>query len=338
MKNLFTLALLCSSLPAFCNFQDSSDFYFQKGLEEKAARRYLVASRNFDKAIQFNKSYTQAYLENGYVNLEMRKTDIAKQNFTKVNELEPGNTAAIKELVDLYYSYRQFPEAIRLAEQCKACNYDRIIGLSYYKMEDYGNAEKKLLSALAKDPKDAEAAYTLGRTYLEMELEAKAITYYEKAIAADDSKYAWHMELGLIYFNAGKHKNAVIEFNKAVEKGYVANNDFNENLGFSYIYSGEYDKGEKVLAGVLAKKPGNKDILRDMAEAFYFARQYDRSLDYCQKLLEMDDKDGKALYQAGLAFIKKGDKTKGQGMCDKAIELDPSLNKLRKQQQLSAGL
>lgn len=338
MKNLFSLLLVCTSLPAFCNFQDSSDFYFQKGLEEKAAKRYLVASKNFDRAIQINQKFTNAYLENGYVNLEMRKTDIAKMNFAKVNELDPGNTAAIKELVDLYYSYHQYQNAIDFAQKCGQCSYDKVIGMCYYKLEDYGNAEKKLLAVLAKDPNDAEAAYTLARAYLEMELEPKAINFYQKALAIDDSKSTWHMELGLIYFNAGNHKNAVVHFNKAVEKGYIANNDFNENLGFSYIYSGEFDKGEKVLAAVLAKKPGNKDILRDMAEALYYGRQYDRSLDYCQKLLEMDANDGKALYQAGLVFIKKGNKTKGQGMCDKAIELDPSLNKLRKQQQLSAGL
>lgn len=338
MKNLLSLALLFTSLSAYCEYQDSSEAFYQKGLEEKAARRYLVASKNFDKAIEINPNFTNAYLENGYVNLEMRKTDAAKMNFTKVTQLDPSNTTAIKELVNLYYSYHQYQDAINYAQKCKTCDNEKMIAMCYYKMEDFGNAEKKFLAVLAKDPKDAEATYTLGRTYLEMELEAKAIAYYEKAVVLDDTRSSWWFELGLLYFNANNHKNAVVAFNKASEKGYPVSNDFNENLGFSYIYSGEFEKGEKVLLSVLAKKPGAKDLIRDMAEAFYFGRQYDKSLDYCQKLMEMDEKDGKALYQAGLCFLKKGQKEKGQAMCDKAIELDPSLNKLRRKEQLNVGL
>jgi hypothetical protein len=40
-----------------------------------------------------------------------------------------------------------------------------------------------------------------------------------------------------------------------------------------------------------------------------------------------------------LCFQKKGQKDKGQAMCDKAIELDPSLNKMKHQQSMmGAGL
>jgi tetratricopeptide (TPR) repeat protein len=78
-------------------------------------------------------------------------------------------------------------------------------------------------------------------------------------------------------------------------------------------------------------------MIRDMAEAFYKGKDFQKSLNYCQKLMEMDTKDGKALYQAGLCFQKMGQKDKGQSMCDKAIEMDPSLNSLR-QKSMTMGL
>ena len=71
-----------------------------------------------------------------------------------------------------------------------------------------------------------------------------------------------------------------------------------------------------------------------MAQALYEQRQYDKSLTYCQKLMEIDDKDAKALYQAGLCFQKKGEKDRGQQMCDKAIQLDPSLENLRRKKEM----
>ena len=47
-------------------------------------RDYLQwQAKNFDKAIQFNQNYTEAYIENGKVNLEMRKIDAASGQFYK---------------------------------------------------------------------------------------------------------------------------------------------------------------------------------------------------------------------------------------------------------------
>ena len=42
-------------------------------MEEKNSRLYAVAGNDFDKAISFNPNYTEAYIENGNVDLEMRK-------------------------------------------------------------------------------------------------------------------------------------------------------------------------------------------------------------------------------------------------------------------------
>ena len=54
--------------------------------------------------------------------------------------------------------------------------------------------------------------------------------------------------------------------------------------------------------------------------------------------MEKNPDDSKALYQAGLNFIKKGEKDRGQQMCDKAIEKDPSLASLRKKKEMLGGL
>lgn len=338
MKNLTTIILLLFTITVFSQAGDSAAMFYNKGMQEMNARRYLVASNNFDQAIQLNPSYTAAYLQNGLANKEMRRTDAAKTNFVKAYDLDNNNEQAITELTDIYFSYRQFQQAIDFAQKCKTCdNKDRIIAMSYFQMEDYGKAEKTLLQVIEKNPQDAEATYTLARTYLEMGLESKAIPYYVKALQLDDKRSKWHFELGLLYYNNDNYKNAVISFNKAAENGFIKSNDFNENLGFAYIYSGNFDSGEKLLTEIMNRKPGDKELIRDVAVAFYDRKMYDKCLEYCQKLMEMDMKDGKALYQAGLCFQKKGETSKGQQMCDKAIELDPSLGGLR-QKRMTMGM
>jgi hypothetical protein len=41
---------------------------------------------------------------------------------------------------------------------------------------------------------------------------------------------------------------------------------------------------------------------------------------------------------AGMSFQKKGQKEKGQKICDKAIEMDPSLARYRQKKDMSMGL
>ena len=340
MKNLtFLFACIVAANAVFAQNTDSAKFYYQKGMVEKEAKRYLVASTYFDKAIHFDTRYAAAYQENGYTNLAMRKTDVAKGHFTKLYELEPTSKAAITELTELYYSYHQYQKAIEFAGKCVGCaSAERIIAMSSYIQEDYAAAVKGLLNVIAKDATDAEATYTIGRSYLDMELYTKAVPYYTKAIELDATKNAWMNELGLLYYNLNDFLHAKIYLIKAADNGYPVTNDFNENLGYAYIYSGEFDKGEKLLLAILAKKPGNKDILRDIAEAYYQQKMYDKSLDYCQQLMVLDAKDAKALYQAGLCFQKKGQKEKGQSMCDEAIKMDTSLSGLRQKQDGGTGL
>jgi tetratricopeptide (TPR) repeat protein len=341
MKNALTTALTVFLFStSFAQTTDSAVYFYQKGTEEKDAKHYLVASKYFDKAIKLNPNYTAAYIGNGFVNIEMRKTDAAITNFTKANQLEPANNIAVNELMNLYFNYRQYNKAVEYAQKCKDCpNAEKVIAISYFQQEDYAKAEKALLALIAKSPNDAEANYTLGRSYMEMEQEKKAIYYYDKAVHLDTTRSGWLHELALLYYTVNDYKNAVVYFNKAAANGFPLSNDFNENLGYSYIYAGQFEKGEKLLLDIMAKKPGNKDILRDIAQAYYDQKLYDKSLEYCQKLMELDQKDAKALYQAGLCFQKKGEKDRGQAMCDKAIELDPSLNKMKHAKEMpGAGL
>ena len=317
---------------------DSSQFYFQKGLEEKNAKRYLVASDHFTKAIEFNSGYVNAYLEKGYTNNEMRRPDAAKADFEKALQLDPQNETAIKELTTIFFNYRQYQNALDMVQKCKNCaNKDRVTAMSYYNMEDYGKAEKLLIALVNKTPKDAELTYTLASNYLAMGLELKAITWYENAVLLDDKKSKWFFELGLLYSNNNNFKKAVVAYTRAAELGFIRGNDFNENLGFAYVYSGDFANGAKLLDDLISRRPGDKELIRDVATAFFDNKNYDKSLDYCQKLMEMDIKDGKALYQAGLCFQKKGMVERGMQMCDKAIELDPTLAGL-KTKKLSPGM
>lgn len=335
MKNLPLILFILLSVCASAQANDSSSHYFQLGKQEMEAKRYLLASRNFEKSLSFSPENIEAIMHNGYAYLEMRKLNQAMESFEKAHRINPSNGEAIEQLANLYFNFRQYDKAIEMAGKCRKCsNATRIIGMSLYQLENFPEAEKELKRALEENGNDAEVAYTLGRNFLDMEEYNKAIPYYEKAVIIDPTKSLWMYELGLIYYNQMAYKSAVIMFDKAAAAGYVQSNDFKENFGFAALYAGDTERGETLLLEVLKKKPGNTELLMGLAEILYQQKKFDKSLEYCQQMLEKNPNNGKALYQAGLNFQKKGEKDRGQQMCDKAIEMDPSLAGLRQKKEM----
>lgn len=334
---LFFITLFPSLL--FSQKTDSSQYYFKKGMDEKAARHYLVASGYFDKAISFNAKDVNAFIENGRANLEMRKITNAQSNFEKAYQLDPDNQVVIKELTSLYFDNHQFEKAIQFAQKCKDCTEgDKINAMSNYYLEDYNKAIPGLQRLIEKNPDNAELAYTLGKSFIEIDEYKKAVPYFEKAIALDSSQNSRIYELGLLYFNQDDFHNALKYFKIAADKGFIQSNDFTENMGYAYLYSGDFDNGIEYLNKVLAKKPNSKEVLNEIAFAYYKRQRYDDALNYYQQLMQKDSKDAKALYMAGMCFQKKGNTDKGQAMCDKAIEMDPMLKNLRQKNAQSFGL
>jgi tetratricopeptide (TPR) repeat protein len=338
MKNIFTILVCILTISAVHAQTDSAQAYFNKGRIEHLAQRYQVASIYYNDAIAFDPGYIDAYMQDANANMAMHRTDKAKVDFEKVLNIDPDNDEAIKQLTGLYYDYHQYDKAIEFAGKCKTCNdAERIIAMCNYQQENYEDAITGLMDVIQKDPTDAEATYSIARSYLELEEYLKAVPYYQTAVRLDPTKNVWMYELGLLYYNNDDYRDAVVLFDKAAAAGYNQSSDFNENLGFACVYSGNFERGERILLVLLAKRPNNTDLLRGVADAYYTHGMYDKSLEFCQKLMMMDAKDGRALYQAGMCFQKKGEKDKGQQMCDEAIQIDPSLANL-KQKQMSLGL
>ena len=337
MKAILSLVFALSFQVVAAQSIDSAQFYFQKGIVEKNASRYSTAAQYFNQSLAFDSTNKEALWGNAFVYKQMRKVDQARKLYLKLFELTPNDKKVTEELMNIYFNYKQYAKAVEFAKLCDGCsNVDRIKGISYYELEDYPSAEISLKKAITLNPSDAEAVYKMARNYVEMEEYNKAIPYYFIAVRFKEAKPMWMYEQGILLYNMSDYSGAVNAFIEAVNHGYSRNNDFNENLGYACLYNGDYEQGEKLLMEIWLKKPGNKDLLRGLAEVLYQKRQYDRSLIYCQKMLELDANDGKALYQAGLCFQKKGQVDKGQQMCDKAIFLDPSLESLRRKKEITS--
>ncbi len=343
------MKLLNKCLPVWCVLAfstvqaqtDSASWYFEKGKEEKAARRYREAEKKFVKAVSLNSKNLNYYLELADTYSAQNRYFDARETFIKAEKIQPDNPIVIENLATLSFNTRKWDDVIRYSQKAqmlkvaKPVNY--YIGTAYYNQENYGEAIKYLTAAANDEPTKGEIQYTIGRSYVDMNNYKLAATHFEKAIALDSSKVNWIYEAGIVFHAIPDYKKSLQYIRLAGDRGYNKSNDYLENLGSAYMNVGQYEPAIEEYKKVLVRKPNDVTILYQVAQAYYRAKKYQQAIDYWDQVLTNDKTNAKALYMIGLSYQKKGDKQKGTQLCDRAIQMDPSLQSL-KQKQGDLGL
>ena len=339
MKNLLSIIFsFLFFLQTFSQAADSSTIFYQKGLVEKNARRFMMAFNNFQKAVDYKSDNTDAQIELGLAALEIRNYGKAELAFLKVNELKKDDTTAIRNLANIYFWTHQWKQAEVFGKKAMDLNtgknWNYVLGKCYYQDEDYGNAFKYLKEAAKEDSTNAEIPYLLARSFVDMNNYKIAITFFKKAIALDSTKFEWIYECALTFATLPDDISAIKYYQLAAEKGYKTDNDYYENLSDSYVASGQPEKGIELMVKILDKKPADLILLYSVANAYYKIKKYQQAIDYWDRILYFDKENAKALYMIGMAYQKKGDDDKGRQLCDRAIAMDPSLKNLKQERQV----
>lgn len=343
MKNLvlsLAFGILCNSTIA--QSPDSANHYYRLAKVEKKANRYREAEKFYSKAYRFDvKNFDNLYDWADVLMAQKRYRD-ARDKYEKADQLNPKHPGVLENLSILSLNAHQWDRAIQYAKRFQQLNTQKpinfVMAKSYYELENFGESIKYCELAFKEEPKRAEIPYIAGRCFMEMSNYRRAAGCYEQALGLDSSNSTWMYEAGLMWYAVPDDKKAIYWIEKAGAKGYKKSNDYYENLSNAYTNVGNYDKSVELLKEVLKNKPQDKEILYYVAETYYKAKKYQEAIDYWDKVLTLDQKNAHALYMIGLSYQKKGDKAKGMQLCDKAIEMDPSLRSLREERKLPNGL
>ena len=320
---------------------DSASYFLQKGLDEKKVGRRMESLKNFEKAHHYDKTNKVILSELAGAYQEVRKFTHAKDTYKKLLEQGDASASTYKQLMHLSFNMRHHDDVITYANKLKQADpNERVsyyIGKVQYDQENYGDAIKTLNAALNEEPLNGDIPYMIARSYADMQNYKESIPFLQKAITLDPVKTNWIYELALIYYAIHDDKNSLKYMLEAGEKGYKRDNEYLENLGVAYLNVGDLDNGVKILGEILKKKPSDMNILNMIAEAYYYKGRYLQAIDYWDQILAHDKTNAASLYMIGMCYQKKGEKEKGQKLCDKAIEMDPSLA-VYKQKKSMPGL
>jgi len=338
IRVIITFAIILLSIHLSAQ-PDSSNYFLQKGLDEKQKGRRMESLKNFEKAIKYDTANKAVLSELASAYMDLRKYYQAKETYKRMIALGETSAANYKQLLQLCFNMKAYDEAIvyatalKKADPSEKINY--YLGKINYDREDYGEALKYLSAAAADDPNNAEIPYMIGRSYADMQNLKQAIPFYEKAIQLDDTKYGWIYELGLICYSNNNNLDALKYILLAGNKGYPKDNVYMQNLGVAYIDAGKFDEGISILNDVLKKRPSDLTLLDMIAQSYYEKGKYDDAMNNWDAILGYDKTNASALYMIGMCYLKKGDKTKGTQLCDKAIEMDPSLAMYKQKKEMA---
>ena len=336
-KIVITAAISAFSTVLFAQ-ADSASLYLQKGIEEKQKGRHLDSLQHFEKANKYKKDDKEIVSELAASYLNMRRYQQAKASFQQLETLGVKTDSTYRQLMLLSFNMRQWDDAIKYASALKHVKKDEqtayYLGKSFYEKENLGDAITYLNIAAKENPANAEIPYTVARAYADMMNFKMAIPYFHKAIELNPTQSRWIYEMALIYYAIPDEQNSLKYMLEAGEKGYRKDNEYLQNLATAYVEAGKPEEGIGMLKEILKNRPSDMNLLNMLAESYYDIKKYDDAISYFDKILEIDKNNAEALYMIGMSFQKKGDKAKGQALCDKAIEMDPGLKSLKQEKQM----
>lgn len=128
------------------------------------------------------------------------------------------------------------------------------LGLMYYHLKDFQNAEKSYKQALALGENDAKTYSNMGTMYSEMGNANLAMEQYKKAVNLDPRFVDARRNLGCLLAINGQFADAIKEFDEAL-KYEPQNADIIFFMGSAYRDSGNPAKGNELLEQAYRLKP-----------------------------------------------------------------------------------
>ena len=202
MKLFFRITFkICLILAIFIGCENSAGSLYNKGLDLLKEGHYDRAITNFDKAIEINPRFAEAYNNRGIAYKEKGQYDKAITNYKNAIEIDPRLAAA--------YGNR---------------------GSAYAKKGEYDKAISDCTKAIEINSGNAMLYFNRGVVYMEKGQHEKAIADYSKAIELNPRYTEAYNNRGVCYFYQRDYEKAWDDVNKAESLGFKVHPAFLKDL------------------------------------------------------------------------------------------------------------
>jgi tetratricopeptide (TPR) repeat protein len=186
----------------------------------------------------------------------------------------------------------------------------------------------KALSAVNKDPKDADARVKLANLYVEQEMWSDAQSQLETALSANKNHIAALALMGTVYEHNGQISKAIDYYKKSISLSDQA--EFKSlnpymyesiyRLGSIYIDQKKYKDAISVLEKGVKINQIDSDLRYKLGVAYFSVGRTDDAITQLEEALKYVPDFAEAYYWLGQAYAKKGEKDLAKQAYENAIK------------------
>lgn len=291
MKKTIFNKLLIILAALFCQpvYSQTAEEFFYRGIDNMGWGNYIVALRDFNRALQLDTAFADAYHMRGDVKSQLGDFNGAVRDFTRALEYKDFDANIYYDRALNYVNLRQFNEAfddfnqsIILDPTSYRTFYARAV-LRHYILEDYKGAIEDYTETVNINARDASAFYNRG----------------------------------LAKFNLGQY----IEAKENIRKAYELI-PLNYEYFFSYKNLGFYLDSIAYIDSLLATNPSNAEILGKRGELNMSMGLYNKAINDLNEALKVAAGNANLYFIRGKVFTMQGNFTSATRDFSTAISLD----------------
>jgi type IV pilus biogenesis/stability protein PilW len=158
--------------------------HFNRGVQLSNQRETAKAIQAYEKVLEIDPSYGEAYNNLGVLHQEMGNFEKARKSYQKAVDMNPHYEKALNNLGILYYlqgRYEESRDALQRALEINPHNVESLInlGILFKKRGQMEQAMESFQKALTLDPSRGEIHYNLGLAYEQAKKIQPAIEHYQ---------------------------------------------------------------------------------------------------------------------------------------------------------------
>ena len=249
---------LSDTLEFHRNYLNYGSIYFQRGYLEQAEASFRLALRDDPES-------AEALYGLGSVYLKQEKGGEARQSFERAIKLQASYPDTVANCLEQSWPAGHAGRAHSRSDsilpggaqtQSRSLDRARESGERLPAAEELGRSPQALERAVAVGPQDAEANYSLGMVFAQLNDTDRAYEYLQRALKSRPGYPEALNNLGVLYLRTGRRDQAVASFEECIRVAPAFDQSY-MNLARVYALEGTPDKARSVLLELLKQHPGH---------------------------------------------------------------------------------
>ncbi len=305
--------------------------YFNKALNDTSILDQTV---EMIKTVNADSSDWQLNAFLGELSLRQKKDSLALEYFRFAAGDARWNSDLQVRLGGMLFDNEKYAETIELMDNALENFPDEfamnlLMGLSLGQENRHEEAVGYLEKAVRLNPGNFTALYAYGFSLNQMKRYEEAIESISKALEIDPENAPLLGTLGLIYDDLEQWDKCDSVYQKALsidpESALVLN-----NYAYSLSERGiRLEEAKEMVEKALEKDPESSSYLDTMGWIYYRLGEYNKAEEFILRSLKYDEDNAEVLDHLGDVYFEMGDKEKARRQWEKALEIDPALEKIK---------